>query len=401
MSSDCVITIENVSKVYRSFSKPSLRLLQLMPWNKGRKLYTEFTALESVNLQLERGQVLGLVGQNGAGKSTLLQLICNTLEPSQGKISVNGKIAALLELGSGFNPEFTGRENIFLSGAIAGMTREEVAAKFDEIVDFSGVQAFIDHPVKTYSSGMMVRLAFAVATSIDPDILVIDEALSVGDGAFARKSFDRIMQLKASGCTIIFCSHSLYQVEVLCNRVIWLDRGKIRAEGEPGSVVSSYQNFLDQVGLDKPQETAQSDSRAFLPGNSRITGVRAFTENGSEQDLQLVTDRDSLSIEVSYLVDQNLPKPTLGIVITDDQLRNITSAGSFYDQHELAVGSDGHGKALLTFPKLGLRKGKYIVHVFLLCENALHIYEAVQCCTFTVTQKGSELGVVSLPRHWD
>lgn len=207
-----------------------------------KKYGRKHIALEPVSIEIKKGEVLGVIGTNGSGKSTLMQLICGVLEPSSGRVQTNGRIAALLELGAGFNPDFTGRENIFLNAAILGLSHQESNKKIDEIIKFSGVEKFIDQPVKTYSSGMYVRLAFSVATSVDPDILVIDEALSVGDGAFARKSFDRIMSLKQKGCTIVFCSHSIYQVEALCQRVLWLDKGKLQALARPHLYASAITN---------------------------------------------------------------------------------------------------------------------------------------------------------------
>ena len=239
MSYDFSLRLENVGKIYSIYNKPSDRLLQFFS-SKKEKYGRKHIALEPVSIEIKKGEVLGVIGTNGSGKSTLMQLICGVLEPSSGRVQTNGRIAALLELGAGFNPDFTGRENIFLNAAILGLSHQEINKKIDEIIKFSGVEKFIDQPVKTYSSGMYVRLAFSVATSVDPDILVIDEALSVGDGAFARKSFDRIMSLKQKGCTIVFCSHSIYQVEALCQRVLWLDKGKLQAFGEAAFVCQRY-----------------------------------------------------------------------------------------------------------------------------------------------------------------
>lgn len=236
MPHSIAIRADQLSKVYPLYDRPSDRLKQMF-FRGGRQYYREFAALREVSFTLKKGEVLGLVGRNGAGKSTLLQMICNTLTPSSGTVTVNGRVAALLELGAGFNPDFTGRENVYLNASVLGLQQAEIDARYDDIVDFSGIGDFIHQPVKTYSSGMYVRLAFAIATSVDPDILVIDEALSVGDGAFARKSFDRIMQLKDKGVTILFCSHSMYQIEAICNKAIWLERGQVRALGNPGEVI--------------------------------------------------------------------------------------------------------------------------------------------------------------------
>ena len=212
------LVVSNLCKSFTLYAKPIDRLWQALGKHSANTRH--FHALTDISFSLAKGEVVGVVGRNGAGKSTLLQLICGTLNPSSGSVKVNGRIAALRELGSGFNPEFTGRDNVFMNAAVLGLSRTEIEAKYDDIVDFAELAAFMDQPVKTYSSGMLVRLAFAVATSVEPDILIIDEALSVGDGVFARKSFDRIMQLRDAGTSILFCSHSLYQVEALYNKAI-------------------------------------------------------------------------------------------------------------------------------------------------------------------------------------
>ena len=211
MSSDMPFAIRanQLGKEFALFEKPIDRLKQY--FFMGRRQYgRRFQALSDISFSLPKGQVLGLVGDNGAGKSTLLQIVCKTLMPTSGSVEIHGRVAALLELGAGFNSEFSGRENIYLNASVLGLTLNEINERYESIVEFSGIREFIEQPVKTYSSGMYVRLAFSVATCVDPDILVIDEALSVGDGAFARKSFDRIMELKSSGTTILFCSHSMY-----------------------------------------------------------------------------------------------------------------------------------------------------------------------------------------------
>jgi len=203
-----VIRAENVFKTYRLFDQPHHRLLQSLAGSR-RTYYREFDALKDVSFQLQPGETMGIIGANGAGKSTLLQLLCGTLEPTQGTVQVKGRISALLELGAGFNPEFTGRENLIINAAILGLSPNQIEARTEDIIAFADIGPFIDQPVKTYSSGMYVRLAFSIATSASPDILVIDEALSVGDGAFAKKSFERIMHLKEQGTTVLFCSHSM------------------------------------------------------------------------------------------------------------------------------------------------------------------------------------------------
>ncbi len=256
--SDPVISVENVSKAYRIWENPSARLtapllettaaaLRGVParWlkDKAAKSYRDFWALKDVSFELRRGESIGIIGRNGSGKSTLLQIIAGTLQPTEGTVKVNGRVAALLELGSGFNPEFTGRENVHLNGAVLGLSRSEVEAKFAEVTAFADIGDFIDQPVKTYSSGMMIRLAFAVAVTVEPDILIVDEALSVGDVFFQQKCFKRVREMLSSGVSLLFVSHDTGAVQNLCDRAILLGQGKPIFSGPPEEAVSRYFAF--------------------------------------------------------------------------------------------------------------------------------------------------------------
>jgi ABC-type polysaccharide/polyol phosphate transport system ATPase subunit len=234
---DAVI-VENGSKNYRIYSKPADRLKELI--FRSHKFHTDFWALRNVSFSVPKGSTFGVVGENGSGKSTLLQMIAGTLQPTDGKITLEGRVAALLELGSGFNPEFTGRENVILNAAIMGLTEEETIQRLPEIERFAEIGDFIDQPVKTYSSGMYVRLAFAVAIHVDPEILLVDEALSVGDVYFQQRCMRRIRQMKQDGKTILFVSHDVTAVKNLCDMAIWLEHGELKAIGEPDSVVGKY-----------------------------------------------------------------------------------------------------------------------------------------------------------------
>lgn len=247
MNSDVTIRVSNLSKCFQIYAKPSDRLLQMLA--RGfKQFYREFWALKDVSFEVKKGETVGIVGRNGSGKSTLLQLICGTLNPSGGNIQINGRIAALLELGSGFNPEFTGRENVYMNAAVLGLTKKEIDARYAEIEAFADIGQFIDQPVKTYSSGMSVRLAFAVAINSDPEVLVIDEALSVGDELFQRKCFARIEAIKKNGATILFVSHSGAAVIGLCDRAILVDSGELLGSGEPKEIIGKYQKLLYAPG---------------------------------------------------------------------------------------------------------------------------------------------------------
>ncbi|MCL1472496.1 ABC transporter ATP-binding protein [Argonema antarcticum] len=239
---EIAISLSNISKCFKCYTRPADRLKDLLL--PGKSKANEFWALRDMNLEVPKGQTLGIVGRNGSGKSTLLQIIVGTLTPTTGKVGVNGRIAALLELGSGFNPEFTGRQNVFFNGRLMGLSQKEIEAKFDEIVAFADIGDFLDHPVKTYSSGMFVRLAFAVSTSVDPDILVVDEALSVGDEAFQRKCFARIQSIRARGGTILFVSHSATSVIEICDAAILMDRGEKLLFHHPKFVVDKYHKLM-------------------------------------------------------------------------------------------------------------------------------------------------------------
>lgn len=245
MSSELAIRVERVSKAFPVYDKPMHRLYQMLsPRAAKQRWYREFNALQNIDITVRKGETLGVVGRNGSGKSTLLQIICGTLEPSAGTVQVSGRIAALLELGAGFNPEFTGRENVMLYGTVLGLSRSQVEERFDEIAAFAEIGEFIDQPVKCYSSGMYVRLAFAVAINVTPDILVVDEALSVGDEAFQRKCFARINRIRDDGATVLFVSHSAGIVTQLCDRAVLLDRGELLSSGSPKFVVSRYHKML-------------------------------------------------------------------------------------------------------------------------------------------------------------
>jgi len=251
MSSEIAIKVENLSKVYQIYDQPRDRLKQfILPRVRGlvgklpKSYFREFWALKDVSIEIKKGETVGIIGRNGSGKSTLLQIICGTLTPTSGSVETRGRIAALLELGSGFNPEFTGRENVYMNAAVLGLSKEEVDARFDYITAFADIGDFIEQPVKTYSSGMMVRLAFAVAINVDPEILIIDEALSVGDELFQRKCFSRIEAIRASGATILFVSHSGGAIVELCDRAVLLDYGEKLAVGTPKLIVGRYQKLL-------------------------------------------------------------------------------------------------------------------------------------------------------------
>jgi len=276
---EIVIHVSNLSKCYQIYDSPRDRLKQfLVPrlWQligrSPKSYFREFWALKNVSFEVKKGETIGIVGRNGSGKSTLLQIICGTLTSTNGTVETQGRIAALLELGSGFNPEFTGRENVYMNGAILGLTREEVKGRFKDIVAFADIGDFIDQPIKTYSSGMVVRLAFAVAINIDPQILIVDEALSVGDELFQRKCFSRIEAIRNNGATILFVSHSGGTIVELCDRAVLMDSGELLSIGDPKNIVGNYQKLL----------YASSDKRSAIRKQIRQKSSQKNREESAE-----------------------------------------------------------------------------------------------------------------------
>lgn len=377
------------------------RLLEVVT---GRKRHSEFTALHPLDLEVSRGEVLGLIGMNGAGKSTLLKLIAGTIMPTSGHIEIRGRISALLELGAGFHPEMSGRENVYLSGAVMGLDVKQIDALYDEIVAFSGLAEFMNQPVKTFSSGMFVRLAFAVATSIQPDILIVDEALSVGDGAFARKSFERIMSFKDAGGTILFCSHSLYQVEAICSRVIWVHHGRIVMNGDPAVVTAGYGQFLDTGVLPGTEHKVKEQKTTYecVPsGMAHLSRIDVAADGLIGHDLNVKCGKTDVTVTVRFVSDPGLATPSVAVTFVRQDGSIIASAGSLNDGQVLERRPDGSGEVAVIFPRLPLLKGEYWLNVYLLCEKGLHPYDqAAMVSCLRVSQEGLEQGIVSLPHQW-
>lgn len=297
-SEDSVISVRNVSKCFYTYDKPHDRLKQaIVPrfqrW-AGDTVTTygkEFWALRDISFEVKKGETVGIVGRNGSGKSTLLQIICGTLTPTIGEIETRGRIAALLELGSGFNPEFTGRENVYLNAAVLGLTRDEVNERFDAIAGFADIGEFLDQPVKAYSSGMAVRLAFAVQAQVDPEILVVDEALSVGDARFQAKCFERLRQLKENGTSILLVTHSSEQVVTHCSRAILLEQSRVEMIGESRPVVNRYTDIL--FGRDKQDGDFREDIQPQI-------GAPETPESANAENVSLIFERDVYGSRPGY-----------------------------------------------------------------------------------------------------
>jgi lipopolysaccharide transport system ATP-binding protein len=345
-----------------------------------KKRETEFWALRNVSLKIKHGEVIGIVGRNGAGKSTLLKLLSRITEPTEGKIRINGRIASLLEVGTGFHQELTGRENIFLNGAILGMTRAEIIRKFDEIVAFSEVEEFLDTPVKRYSSGMYVRLAFAVAAHLDPEILIVDEVLAVGDTAFQKKCLGKMGSFAESGRTVLFVSHNLDAVRSLSRTALWLKDGRVRMSGQAGEIIDEY---LNSVSQENPFSCANSDF------GFKIDKVTLKNDVGKE--CNVFTPGEDLAVEICYTAQKRIERPILAIGI-------IGANGPCFTSNMLLDGKqpdsfEGEGRIQCTFRSIPLLPQNFTVKMRVQTENAQETIIPYQdVAYFSVSGDLSEFG---------
>lgn len=372
--SDDVIRLQDVTVRYRvpyeriaTFKEQAIRLVQR------RATSADFFALRGVNLRLKHGEVVGLVGKNGAGKSTLLKVIARVLRPTQGQVWVKGRVAPLLEFGAGFHPELTGRENVFLNGALLGFTRAQMRAKFDRIVEFAELNDFIDAPLRTYSSGMVARLGFAVATDVEPEILILDEVLSVGDAAFQKKSFERIQAFRASGATILFVTHNLDAVKAMCTRAIWLDQGRVVAEGSPDAMVNQYLG-RDQV-VEAQRLATQSQREPETRWGTRqieITRVRLADAHGKGQTI--FQTGDVLALHLDFHAHCAIPAPVFGMAIHRQDGLHVSGPNTAFDGLVLPT-LEGAGTISYTITRLPLLEGLYNISVAVVNHDDTEIFD--------------------------
>ncbi len=322
---DVAIRVQGLCKQYPIYENPRDRLKQFVLPRLGglvgqapKQYYREFWALRDISFEVKRGETVGIIGRNGSGKSTLLQIICGTLSPTSGTVETNGRIAALLELGSGFNPDFTGRENVYMNAAVIGLSRKDIDACYDDIVAFANIGDFIDQPVKIYSSGMFVRLAFAIAINVTPDVLVIDEALSVGDIRFQAKCMRAIQEIREKGAAILFVTHSPGQIEALCDRAIWLNEGWLKADGSPPKLMRNYVNFV-MHGIDTGETDSITDVSEPSYSNESGTAVCEWVDITSNYNI-----KGDLSAVITKIKVRQMNEEPLSIVYAQSQKIRIT-----------------------------------------------------------------------------
>lgn len=383
----------DVSKHYDMYRRPMDRVVEILT---RRQRHVVFPALAGVSFDVERGETVGIIGQNGAGKSTLLKLLCGVAKPSSGTLEAHGKIASILELGTGFHPEFSGRDNAALNAAILGLTANEIRDSLPHILEFSELGAFVDRPVKTYSSGMYMRLAFSVAVNVDPDILVIDEALAVGDGHFQKKCIDKIREFQERGKTILFCSHALYYVTSICRRTLWLERGRVMRYGPSVDVVHEYETFLRERDKEHPAVEAPQAERSPV----RIREVVVCDRAGLPRDRFARGEE----IQVRMRIESDSPSQPVHVIVGVHR--------SADDMQCFAVGTHADGLAPLSgrteyevtarLIDVPLLRGEYDILSFAGDEHAMTVFDRRDLRPgFTMSGDRYEIGVIAVDHRWD
>ncbi|MGY4643120.1 ABC transporter ATP-binding protein [Cellulomonas sp. URHB0016] len=399
-SKDMVVTVDNVSKRFRLAQERRTSLKEVFV--RGRSPVTEFWALRDVSLQVERGTTYGLIGHNGSGKSTLLKLMANIHRPTSGRISHEGRVTALLELGAGFHPELSGRENIYLNGSILGMPRKKIDEAFDRILEFAGLGDFIDSPVKVYSSGMYARLGFSIAVHLDPEILIVDEILAVGDEDFQRRCFDYLSELRARGVTIVFVSHSLALVQSMCDRVAWLDHGSLVMEGSAVEVVDAY---VEDVNRMENKRVTRAHVEHPVPGldttNRRgggeleVTGVDVLAESGG-----LPVVGEAMTVRVHYKAHVPIDSPVFALAFTPEHGQKVAGPNSV----TLDLGTlSGTGYVDYHLATLPLQSGHWMVSIGVTNGSFTHVYDHLDRALKLTVQAGAgpaQGGDVLLPGSW-
>ncbi len=423
-SSGVIIHVDRIGKVYRIYDQPSQKLFQIvfsfisrLIGSPEKCFYKKFTALENVSFQVARGETLGILGVNGAGKSTLLQIVAGIVSPTHGSIEIRGRVVALLELGAGFNFEFSGKENIYIYGAILGLSREEIDNRFERIIEFSEIGDFVNLPVKTYSSGMFARLAFAVAINIDPDILIVDETLSVGDLRFQQKCLRRIDQLKKQGCTIIYVSHDLSSVLSICNRAILLHEGNLILQGHTKDVAEKYFEIINFKNLNLINSSEQtSDSKkisdqildiSHLPrlGGDRINVIGAAFLNDEGVRVDKFGQGDVVELNIEFLAKEDLDEIFIGFMLKNERGIDIFGCNSLVNQGVYKVVKDCRYIYAVKFNIPHLINNRYLVDVAISrgkLSDHIHycwVHDALIVDVRSGDDRFSSHAVIGLPRN--
>lgn len=420
MKPENAIEVHNVSKAFKVYLDKGLTMKERVIF-KNRRKFENRQVLDHVSFEVKKGEAVGLIGHNGCGKSTTLKLLTRIMYPDSGTIEMEGRVSSLIELGAGFHPDMSGRENIYINASIFGLTKKEIDERLDDIIAFSELEEFIENPVRTYSSGMYMRLAFAVAINVDADILLIDEILAVGDASFQAKCFDKMREIKASGTTIVLVSHSLGQVEQICDRSIWIHEGKIRKQGDPSTVDYAYLEFMGKrPGLSKKTDSLKAKTESKQSGEEaeevekdksdnketekdkpdnkkiEILGARLLNEDGQEENRIRVGN--PFKLEISYKMNEVVPGAILGLKLYRND--NVIAYGTNTQIEHLQLKLSDEGKIVCKFPKTHLITGRYYLDIAFREANMMICDYQTKIITFDTYYPIPENGIVHLEHEW-
>lgn len=404
------IILKGISKEFKQTTLSrdyiTLKSLLLNPFSrKGRPKDSTRVVFQDLDLEIPQGVSLGVIGRNGSGKSTLLKIMTGIYKPDSGTVRMNGRVSSLIELGAGFHPEFTGRENVFINGTILGLSRKEIERRFDRIVRFAELEPFIDVPVRTYSSGMYVRLGFSVAVNVDPDILLVDEVLAVGDESFSRKCVDKMTAFKKAGKTIVLVTHDLPTVERFCDQALWLDSGCIQAQGEPRQVIDAYRQEVARRDDDrfKEEQATCSDTEKFISrsrwGNGDIEIIQVRLSDDRGQERHIFQDGEDLFLEMNFQVHHPTPDVVFGVAIFDGKGTCCYGTNTHLDEITLPSFSTT-GRIGVKFEKVHLIEGTYLLDVAVHALDG-HAYDYQSGCTsFAIRSAMKDTGIYRIPHRW-
>ena len=409
------IEVKNVKKKFKVYFDKGSQLKERILF-RNRNRYEERWVLDDVSFEVKQGEAIGLIGHNGCGKSTTLKLLTRIMYPDSGSIELRGRVSSLIELGAGFHPDMSGRENIYTNASIFGLTKKEIDERLDDIIEFSEMEPFLDNPVRTYSSGMYMRLAFSVAINVNADILLIDEILAVGDVNFQAKCFNKLREIKAQGTTIVIVSHSMGQIEQICDRSIWIHEGKIKAEGNPREIDKDYLDFMGQKRQEIAEQSQKKDeaktmvveeieTRAEAEEKKRWGNGRArFREvcmSGKQSDRQRVfATEESVKIRINYKVKQKVQDAVFGIGIFRDDGVQCYGTNTRIEQFK-RFDLDKDGEVVVNIEKLSLLPGKYTLDVAIESDMATPVDYFRQAYSFEVYSSLTDVGVFRMEHQWE
>lgn len=413
---ETVIDVKNITKSFKVYLDKGAQLKERLLFRKRRR-YEERKVLRGISFQVKKGEAIGLIGHNGCGKSTTLKLLTRIMYPDSGTITMKGRVSSLIELGAGFHPDMSGRENIYTNAAIFGLTKKEIDARLDEIVSFSELEDFIDNPVRTYSSGMYMRLAFSVAINVDADILLIDEILAVGDANFQTKCFNKLKEIKAQGTTIVIVSHSLGQIEQICDRSIWIHEGLIKAEGAPKEIDLEYLDFMGQKlqesnrkalaessGDDSEQNESNSTEEASTEekkrwgnGNARIKNISVYSSDGAKQ--HVFRTGEQIIFRIDYSVKEKVSDAVFGIGIFNRDGVQCYGTNTRIDKlSEFELTQNGSAEIILR--EVNLLAGEYLIDIAIETGDGIPVDYYREACKIEMISTAGDVGIVRLAHNW-